>query len=144
MAWNALNVYTRYKTWAAGEAFTPAQINAIQDEYGNKFTPQAWQVQAIAGANVTGTNVDYMKDALGFVHMRGDLISTTGAVGDGTAIGTLPAGYRPGTTQYFAAAGSRAVMLSVSAGGVITVVQGLAGAGATTFALSSICFLAEN
>ena len=44
--------------------------------------------------------VGYMKDSLGFVHIRGFLKG--GTLSTGTLVFTLPAGYRPEKSSYFA------------------------------------------
>jgi hypothetical protein len=58
---------------------------------------QAWQnATMVAGGAITGGPIQYMKDSLGFVHLRGGMSFGT-AVTAGVTLTTLPAGYRPGT-----------------------------------------------
>jgi hypothetical protein len=111
-------------------------------------TQQAWQTLAVSCTNWAGGNLAYFKDSLGIVHFRGDqFVASTGAVSTGATIGTLPAGYRPGTKQYFPvmwSAGSVfAQRTSVDTAGVIKFEDGL---GASGFApsMGSVHFRAEN
>lgn len=109
---------------------------------------QAWQTISISGTNITTTNVGYFKDSLGIVHFRGDLVPVTNSVTDATVIGTLPAGFRPGTTspQYFPYArqtGASAGTLTVTSAGAIAIF-GMNPGGASGFYLSGIHLRAEN
>jgi hypothetical protein len=72
----------------ADDAVTAAKIE----------TQQAWQDLAMAG-NFAGQTLRYMKDSLGFVHVRPDAI--TAAIAGGQVIATFPVGYRPGVSSYF-------------------------------------------
>jgi hypothetical protein len=121
----------------AANAVTAAKIEA----------QQAWQTISISGTNITTTNVGYFKDSLGVVHFRGDLIPVTNTVADGTTIGTLPAGYRPGTVspQYFhyQRAAAFGGYLTITSAGVIAL-TGMNPGGASSFFLSTIYFRAEN
>jgi hypothetical protein len=119
----------------AANAVTAAKIEA----------QSAWSTISISGTGITTMSVGYFKDSLGIVRMRRDLVPNTGGVPDGTVIGTLPAGFRPGTLQWFMGIRTgTAFTVSVSTAGVITVVSGLAAAGAGNIALSGIHFRAEN
>lgn len=119
------------------------QNNAVTA--GKIEAQQAWQTVAMTGAGFTGT-VRYMKDSLGFVHIRPDVFSTSG-VGSGTAF-VLPAGYRPGVPSYFPVFRTDlqsqfpATYIVGTAGDVTT--NGAFGTGAQVFTFSSIYFRAEN
>lgn len=142
MAWSSLNVYTRYKAFASGSSLTPADMNAIQDEYGQKFTPQAWQSLAISFFT---TSLVYMKDSLGFVHFRGDVMTTTNpAAAIGQTIGTLPAGYRPGATISISVSpitGTIPKPVTITTAGVMTCGQTMSDASNMSW---NATFLAEN
>lgn len=88
--------------------------------------------------DVTG----YMKDSLGFVHIRGFLKG--GTTNAGTIVFQLPAGYRPAKNGYFCsgynAAGSASVWQVSSTGEVIIV----AGGSTTYCSMGAIIFKAEN
>lgn len=71
---------------------------------GMKNTP--WQNVAFQGSwvnfDASGSSFDdcaFMKDAMGFIHLRG--ITKSGTVGVGTPIFTLPVGFRPGQQKHF-------------------------------------------
>jgi hypothetical protein len=85
-------------------------------------------------------NAGYMKDPLGFVHLRGLIIG--GATGSSPF--TLPAGYRPGAAGQFpcvVSSGAPGGGLTIAATGVITMALPTVGAA---MAISGITFLAEN
>lgn len=73
-------------TQLAANAVTAAKIEA----------QQAWQSITPSGAGVTWSAVDvqYMKDSLGFLHMRGRATASTIPTAGSTFL-TLPAGFRP-------------------------------------------------
>jgi hypothetical protein len=77
----------------ANNAVTAAKIEA----------QQAWQTIALGGGpTYSPTTLAYFKDSLGMVHLRGDVITTSVAgASAGATLCTLPAGYRPVTSQRF-------------------------------------------
>jgi hypothetical protein len=80
----------------------------------------------------------YLKDTLGFVHLRGVI---TGGATSTTAF-TLPTGYRPGATTFSAAAcgnGAQAGSVQVQTSGNVFIIFAAANVG-----ISDITFLAEN
>jgi hypothetical protein len=146
MPWDSLNVYTRYKAAAPGGSWTPADMNAIQDEYGQKFTPQAWQTIALSGGGVfTPANLSYYKDSLGRVHIRSENIAFTSSITSGTTICTLPAGYRPGVKGTFAVSnGAGFRLITIDTTGVVQVTSQFTAPGDSPFVLLSANFRAEN
>ena len=70
---------------------------------GKIETQQAWQTASLGNGwvNYGGTfaTAAYMKDSLGFVHLKGAVKSGTTTVG--TVLFTLPAGYRPAQDNYY-------------------------------------------
>jgi len=68
--------------------------------------------------------VGFMKDSMGFVHLRGLAKSTDAA--RGTTIFTLPSGYRPTLTSGFGQRANQTVMGSiyVTAAGAVTIATG--------------------
>ena len=65
-------------------------------------TNGAWQSATVVSPWSEGqTTVQYMKDANGFVHIRGS--TTAASVQSSSIMFTLPAGYRPGVSDYFPA-----------------------------------------
>ena len=109
--------------------------------------PSSWHTLAISATNFPGGNLAYYKDALGIVRVRGDVFTaTTGAVSGGATLGTLPAGFRPGTTQVFTlleATGSVSQRpVQVTTAGVISVPAGLAASSSYSF--GAVHFRAEN
>jgi hypothetical protein len=64
--------------------------------------------------------------------------SPTGATSDGTTLGTMPAGYRPGSTQYFPLQPAHGdlfggLTLSIIAAGVVALVQNQGGGPNQTY-----------
>jgi hypothetical protein len=122
----------------ANNAVTAAKIEA----------QQAWQTLAISGTGISG-NLMYFKDSLGIVHLRGDAFTASVTIPDGTAVGTLPTGYRPGTLQTFVGVARNASVspsttgvLTISTGGVLTFTQGAPTSATVTF--GGVHFRAEN
>jgi hypothetical protein len=102
---------------------------------------QAWQNVTFAGAWANygggGNNVQYMKDALGFVHLRG--MAALGVFP--STIFTLPAGYRPVNILNFAIPCNGAFGYVAIAGAGTVSLQ----AGSNVWAsLEGITFLAEQ
>jgi hypothetical protein len=65
------------------------------------ITVEAWTDVSSFGANwAASTTVSYMKDPMGFVHLKGFVASNAAA---GATIFTLGAGYRPAQAMYFLA-----------------------------------------
>jgi hypothetical protein len=133
----------------ADNAVTTAKITD-GDVTAAKIEDQpAWSTVSISGSGITTTSLGYYKDSLGVVHFRGDIVPNTGAVANGTALGTLPAGSRPGTngaggSQSFPLLGDRIAYCTISTAGVITLTAGLGAAGAGNILFSGITFRAEN
>lgn len=99
---------------------------------------QAWQTVAL-GNKFTG-NLAYYKDSLGIVHLRGDDFVSSGV--GGATIATLPAGYRPGTTQRFpVACDSGTFSFTIATNGVVTAAP--TGVG-LTWSFGAAHFRAEN
>jgi hypothetical protein len=101
-------------------------------------TGDAYAAPTLAGAWVnTGgasTTAGYIKDPIGFVHLRGTVKTGAGA------IFTLPTGYRPSATVEYAVPGDGAyAQVSVTSAGVVTQVVGTAVLG---LSLDSITFKA--
>lgn len=92
-----------------------------------------------------GDPAGYLKDPMGFVHLRGRL---TGG-GSGTAAFVLPVGYRPGNNDdLYAAAAYAGGTAAVGAFADIVASNGTVNpyyaAGTTDVGLGGITFLAEN
>ena len=95
-------------------------------------TTQAWQTLAVSCTNWTGGNLHYYKDPLGIVHFKNEsYTATSGSVAAGSTIGTMPANYRPGWTQYalFGTANPASFVatpqaVTISSAGVITLLAG--------------------
>ena len=78
----------------------------------------------------------YLKDPLGFVHLKGRIM--TGA--SGAIAFVLPAGFRPGATDSYAGGGiTGADHADIDASGNVTPFR-----GGSVFAFGGITFLAEN
>lgn len=92
-------------------------------------------------ANFGGTSVQYMKDALGFVHMRG--LAASGTVG--ANICTLPSGFRPSAEQRFASISNNGSGFVLGAARVLTTgaVVCLFG-GNASFSLDGVIFYADG
>jgi hypothetical protein len=124
-------------TELAANAVTAAKMEA----------QQAWQTLSLSGTGLSVT-LSYFKDSLGMVHCRGDEFTTSANIPNGTVMGTLPPGYRPGTvTQDFPLgrgnSGSTAAVTITTAG--VIAIGGMAGAGAgATLSLGAVHFRAEN
>jgi len=104
------------------------------------LTTSAWIAPTLVNswANVSGTPTGYLRDPLGFVHLKG--AAQTGTTG--TVAFTLPAGYRPGQSMTYAvwSAGSGSPgFVVITIAGAVTL--DLAG---TAVGLDGITFLAEN
>lgn len=94
-------------------------------------------INSFANAGGAFETAGYLKDQMGFVHLKGSLI--TGASGNVAFI--LPAGFRPGATVFSAAAGGgpSAAAVQVPINGFVTCFYSAGPIG-----LSGITFLAEN
>jgi hypothetical protein len=87
--------------------------------------------------------LQYLKDACGFVHLRG--LIRSGTTTPGTTVAVLPAGFRPGTNTLFpvrtaAGADDRTGRCDIYSNGNVTI-QGNIGADYLSF--NGITFLAE-
>lgn len=103
---------------------------------------QAWQSLALqnswANFGAPYANAAYMKDSLGFVHLKG--LVKSGA--SGSTIFTLPAGYRPSETHYIPGLSNDAVSsMTIAADGTVKAFGGSVSAWTT---LSQITFRAES
>lgn len=110
------------------------------------LTGSAWTAPTLVNswANVGGAGTataGYLKDPLGFVRLKGRIKS--GA--NGTAAFVLPAGFRPGATDYYqmvvSGQASECAAVIDSSGNVLI---SYTGASATDVSLGGISFLAEN
>lgn len=83
---------------------------------------EAWITPTLSLGTAT-TATGYMKDSLGFVHLRGQVnVSGTGN------IFTLPAGYRPGTyKEYGVSSGGSFGVIGISTSGVVSKLVGSNG-----------------
>ncbi|MPN28438.1 hypothetical protein SDC9_175879 [bioreactor metagenome] len=96
-------------------------IETLYQEKANKVQ-EAWITPTLLNGWVAGsTPPAYMKDELGFVHLKGRV--TGGTVG--AAAFLLPVGYRPNVNSYFAAAANGLFgYLSVTSGGNVQLDSG--------------------
>lgn len=134
------------------KALDPAQVgidnsNVVSSLRLIAATEQAWQTIALAGGpTYSPTTLAYFKDSLGMVHLRGDLITLSVAnASAGATLCTLPAGYRPVSTQGFTLANliSNAVTpITITSAGVVATVNGLTAGLSYSFGL--VHFRAEN
>lgn len=111
-------------------------------------TPGTWAGADTAWATPTPGNgwsnlgsgfstVGYRKDVAGWVHVKGVLAGGTATAG--TALFTLPAGYRPAETRVFSVASSGAGEVRLANTGVLTIQT----ASASYLSLDNIHFMAE-
>lgn len=121
------------------------------DEIPLANSQQAWQALALTG----GATLHYYKDTMGFVHLRNEPWVFSSTVPVNTALGTLPAGYRPGAVGVNAvvwtipAAGSFSLpsaqgSFSVTAAGVVTWSSGNSLASNVTYFPGAEGWRAEN
>lgn len=112
-------------TFSANEILRSANLNSNFQGLANGtlFDPQeAWIAPTFTNSWVNYDSAifnpaGYMKDTLGFVHLRGLVKSGTA----GTAIFTLPAGYRPYRQELFASLQNNAIgRIDVTTAGVVT------------------------
>jgi hypothetical protein len=106
---------------------------------------QAWQSLGTPTGFSSGT-LYYSKDSLGRVHLRGDLLTVAASnIPANTTLATLPAGYRPVSTQYFpitSVTNGPTSQCYITAAGVIAPPVGLFANG--TYAFGAVSFRAEN
>lgn len=106
-------------------------------------TPASWLVPTLINswANNGGgfETIGYLKDSLGFVHLKGVIHAGTTS----TVAFILPAGYRPGATTFSATAIGSGVagQLEIDVSGNATPFH---SGGVTSVGLSGTTFLAEN
>ena len=111
---------------------------------GQVADQQAWQAPTLLNSwvNYAGTfaTVGYMKDTLGFVHLKG--VIKTGTTTIGTVLFTLPAGYRPAEDSYYpgvvTTSGGSGTFQIAPNGNVIAI-----AANATFFSFGQTVFKAE-
>jgi hypothetical protein len=107
------------------------------------LTAAAWTAPALINswANSGGgfETAGYLKDPMGFVHLKGSIVGGTTA----TLAFVLPAGFRPGATTLSPSVGTgpSAVQVQIGTGGGVAPVLTSAG---SAVGLSGITFLAEN
>jgi len=95
-----------------GAAKLPASVFPVQEAWQNATLTNGWVHFGGAYANVS-----YMKDSLGFVHLRGIMKSGT----MGQVAFTLPVGYRPGAQIYQISASNGSVAIcDIAASGTVT------------------------
>ncbi|MCK6077907.1 hypothetical protein [Paenibacillus silvae] len=119
------------------------RISVLESKKAEKDSP-VWITPTLLNGwtnyNDSGSfyNVAYIKDALGYVHLRG--LIRSGAVG--TAVFVLPTGYRPKSAMIFASisTGSNIARIDVRASGIVFLDT---GNSATFITLDNISFLAE-
>lgn len=105
------------------------------------YPPQVWiaptLINSWANFGSGFETAGYLKDALGFVHLKGVITGGSSA----TTAFTLPAGYIPGASGIYASAGG-AALAAVTIGTTGAVQPTIIGGGAIP-SLSGIVFLAE-
>lgn len=108
------------------------------------LTGAAWiaptLINSWVNAGAPDETVGYLKDPLGFVHLKGLIKTGT----SGTVAFVLPAGYLPGArTNHSAINGALSgALVQIAVSGNVTVFS--AGAAANPIGLSGMTFLAEN
>lgn len=111
-------------------------------------TQEAWTAPTLVNSWVPTTNVNYespgyMKDQMGFVHLKGTIES--GITTTGTTIFTLPVGYRPAKYVAFpaisSADGSSFTVFRITIRSNGEVVIGSSGVGSNVMHLDGITFL---
>lgn len=107
---------------------------------------QAWQTVA-PSLGTWSAPLAYMKDALGFVHFRGDDMTLSGSsITNGFVFVTMPVGYRPGMNDKrimaWNAGTPNTTLLKIDSNGEIRTQNGLTAAVVLSF--SGITYLAEN
>ena len=125
------------KVWVMGSDDGSTDFNFS----ASNFTNGPWVTLIPSSPWIQGTNpLQYMKDAIGFVHLRGNVSKTA----SGSApIGTLPPNFRPGITDYYVTltnGGIAGSYLLISTAGTITGTVPTSG----QLWFNSITFLAEN
>lgn len=89
-----------------------------------------WTAPTLVNSWTVSTTVGYLKDSLGFVHLKG--VVQAPAAGVNSTVFTLPVGYRPGQAVEFAAkywngAVNTLGSVNVSTAGVVTAVSNTNG-----------------
>lgn len=128
---------TQWTYFVAGDA-TASGISPTPPSLSQSYA------SGFAQGNAGVGYVQFYKDALGFVHIRGS-IAATAAHAAMTASGfTLPAGWRPRFTEVFTAwetaSGTAVAKWQVSTGGVLSFQAG----GANTLYIPQVSFMAEQ
>lgn len=108
------------------------------------FIQPSWTEFDVSGNFTERRSLAYMKDSMGFVHLRG-VVSSVEA-GGGTTFATLPSGYRPVQTIEFLGAGltdtGDFATWTITTGGAMGPVASLAAGGEWMY-LDGITFKAE-
>lgn len=121
--------------FTASGGITVAAINGVLVP----TSAASWTTPSFVNSWVDAGGCRYLKDALGFVHLRGSLSTGT----SGTTAFTLPAGFRPGITDYYMAlqgSGVAGCYVNISTAGVVVPTYTVA----STVFINGITFLAEN
>lgn len=120
----------RFRVSSTGDLTLTGYIN--QDSWTAMTLSNSW---VDFGAGYQGA--EYMKDRMGFVHLRG--LVKNGSSG-GAAITTLPSGYRPSAIELHASASNALFcLIEVTAAGVVTCT---AGGDTTWISLNGLTFKA--
>lgn len=122
-------------------AVTTAKLGANSVTAAKIEGQQGWQGLASYTGFSAGGRINYYKDSLGFVHMNGDVVVPAGGLPSGTAIGTMPTGFRPVSFDEFVFLFNR---VNPSAGATLQIASGTgaivlysAAAGSLSFGLSA-------
>lgn len=129
------------------EMFTKKQVQDMFDQilalYNAHIADTTWNAPSLQNGWVNfGSNTaeaGYMKDAHGFVHLKGML--KDGITTINTEIFTLPIGYRPQKSEYFSVYsnnGSVVGTLAVYFTGLVAIISG----GNSSFGLNGVTFKA--
>ncbi|MFB6364462.1 hypothetical protein ACFCP7_10410 [Paenibacillus elgii] len=136
------NMKSVVDTLAAGHADMAARVGALEITRAQRVQPQ-WIAPTLLNGwvNSTGTPpASYMKDEMGFVHLRGNIRG--GAVAVNTPLFRLPVGYRPSGTLYIpTVSNSSFATIFIYADGTV----GLnTGGSSTDLSLENILFRGEQ
>lgn len=142
----------RYSGIALGSGSVPADVFLERTSAGMLVLTGAlrgtetWQdgpmVNGWGDYGAPYNGIEYRKDLLGYVHLRG--LTQGGLVGLGIPLMTLPVGYRPGVTMLFVIMQNNAVgRVDITANGVVSV-DSTVNASNAWVSLNGISFFAEN
>ena len=123
---------------------TSAQI-AAQQAWQNASYGTGWVNFDVGGANLYG-GIQYMKDTLGFVHIRGLAKNTGGStLGLGATVFTLPSGYRPyENTRIAVVNNDNWGQIEIKADGTVNLAANTSVVNNSWISLSQGYFMAEN